>query len=437
MKEAYNYLKKYIKKGTSVVVAVSGGPDSMALLYLLIQYQKETNIKIICAHVNHKVREESDSEEQFVKNYCLQHEILFESRTLTTYSGKNFENDAHHQRYDFFHALIQKYNASFLLTAHHGDDLMETVVLKLIRGSSLKGYKGFEIYQERKDYNILRPLIHETKASILKYNKENKIEYVLDATNTLDIHTRNRIRKYILPLLKKENENVHEKFIKWNKEISENEAYLSRMIAKEMEKVYVEEELHVRYLSTLDIYLQKKIIERILETMYQDTMEKITDKHVSLLFKLTQMNSGKKLYLPNQIIAIKNGDRVSFMKEKIEKAYCIEFNEKINLPNGHTIERIQDDAINSNFICRLRKESISFPIYIRTRKEGDRMYVKHMNGSKKINDIFTSCKVPIHERDTYPIVVDSNGEILWLPGLKKSKFDIEKDKKCDIILRYN
>lgn len=437
MKEAYDYLKKYIKKEDLLVVAVSGGPDSMALLHLLLAYREEANINIICAHVNHKVRKESDSEEEFVRNYCKQNDIVFEVCTLTTYNRKNFENDAHHQRYAFFEKLIEKYHATYLLTAHHGDDLIESILFKLIRGSSLKGYKGFDIIQNRDNYAILRPLVHETKETILSYNKENKIEYVTDLSNFEDLHTRNRIRKYILPLLKKENENVHEKFIKWNKEVCENEFYFSRIVAKEMEKVYVEEKINVKYLSTLEAYLQKKIIEHILETIYKDTMENITNKHIELLLRLSRNSSGKQVHLPNHIVAIKNTDTISFLKKNRSTSYYIEFDEKITLPNGHNIERIKEETTNTNFICRLNKKDIAFPIYIRTRKEGDRMYIKHMKGSKKINDIFIDCKVPVQKRDTYPIVVDRNGEVLWLPGLKKSKFDIEKDKKCDIILWYN
>ncbi len=437
MKEATTYLKKYIHDGACVVVAVSGGADSMALLHLLLTYRNEINIKIICAHVNHKVRKESDFEEVFVKKYCLKNKVVFEKCILDQYNGKNFENDAHHQRYAYFEALIKKYQASFLLTAHHGDDLIETVLLKMIRGSSLKGYKGFEIYQKRNEYCILRPLIHETKESILKYDEENKIDYVNDLSNFEDIHTRNRIRKYILPLLKKENKKIHEKFIKWNEEISENEAYLSRMIKEEMGKVYIDGVIFTDYFCILDSYLQKKIIECILEEVYKNKMEGITKKHVLLLVELSKKNSGKKIHLPNEIVAVKNGNSISFVKEKKEEPYIIELHEKVELPNGHVIEKRNEIEENSNFICRLNEKDIAFPIYVRTRKDGDRMYIKHMKGSKKVNDIFIDCKIPVQKRDTYPIVVDSHGEVLWLPGLRKSKFDIEKDEKCDIILWYN
>ena len=108
----------------------------------------------------------------------------------------------------------------------------------------------------------------------------------------------------------------------------------------------------------------------------------------------------------------------------------------MNLPNGKNIEVIQNSKDSSNNICRLSKDEIKFPLRVRTRMDGDKMTIKGMLGSKKINDIFINEKIPVSERDSWPIVVDSNNTIVWLPGLKKSKFDKQKEEKYDIILRY-
>jgi tRNA(Ile)-lysidine synthetase-like protein len=429
-------LNKYLKDKDIVVAAISGGPDSMALLHNLIEYRKQKKIKIICAHVNHKVRVESDSEEEFVRKYCNKNNVIFESYILNKYSG-NFENDAHHQRYDFFEQLIIKYKATFLLTAHHGDDLIESILLKIIRGSSLKGYKGFEVYQQRGNYAILRPLIHETKTSILEYNKQNDIEYVIDATNFEDIHTRNRIRKYILPILKKENKNIHEKFIKFNQEISDCEDYINLKVEREMSNIYNDNKIDILKFLNIDFYIQKKIIQKIIQELYETNLEKISDKHINMIMNLILNNSGKYINLPADIIVFKNNNYLYFQKKEENSSYKLEFKDKLILPNGHVIEKITTEEKNSNYICRLNKKDIELPLYVRTRQNGDRMDVKNMDGTKKINDIFTDSKIPTIKRNAYPILVDSSGKILWLPGLKKSKFDIEKDKKCDIILRYN
>ena len=130
---------------------------------------------------------------------------------INNYRG-NTENYARKKRYEFFENLIKKYQAKYLLTAHHGDDLTETIIMRLIRGSSIKGYAGFSEITYKENYKIYRPLITKTKEEIFDYVQKNDIPYALDKTNNSDKFTRNRIRKYILPNLKKENKNIHLKF---------------------------------------------------------------------------------------------------------------------------------------------------------------------------------------------------------------------------------
>ena len=117
-------------------------------------------------------------------------------------------------------------------------------------------------------------------------------------------------------------------------------------------------------------------------------------------------------------------------------SYEIEFNQYAKLPNNHSIELISNTTDNSNNVCRLNSKEIKLPLIIRTRKYGDRMYIKGMNGSRKIKDLFIDKKIKLSERENWPIVVDSVGRVVWLPGLKKSKFDKQKNESYDIIMRY-
>ncbi|MBQ9318795.1 MAG: tRNA lysidine(34) synthetase TilS, partial [Bacilli bacterium] len=184
-----------------VIIGVSAGPDSMALLHLIMN---TVNKKIVCAHINHNVRKQSNEEEKYLKKYCKDNNIIFKSMKITSYNKGNFENEARIKRYAFYESILKKYNSHTLLLAHHGDDLMETVLMKIIRGSNLEGYAGIKTYSKQKDYLIIRPLLNLTKEDIIKYNKDNKIKYFIDDTNTNDKYTRNRIRLNILPMLKKE-----------------------------------------------------------------------------------------------------------------------------------------------------------------------------------------------------------------------------------------
>ena len=133
----------FIEDNLSVVVACSGGPDSMALLDVILKLRDKRNINIICAHVNHKLRIESEQEKVDVENFCKNNKIIFEYMEITKYDKDNFHAQARNIRYDFFDKLMKKYNAKYLFTAHHGDDLIETILMRISRGSTVKGYSGF------------------------------------------------------------------------------------------------------------------------------------------------------------------------------------------------------------------------------------------------------------------------------------------------------
>ena len=179
MEEVYNFILNDIglNKEDAIVVGVSGGPDSMALLDLLLKVKKRIDIRIICAHINHKQRIESDEEEEYVKIYCRDNDVIFECIKMQNWGDDNFENEARSVRYNFFEELIENYNASFLMTAHHADDLIETILMRIVRGSTLKGYSGFNKIVNKGKYKIVRPFYTITKDEILAYCKENKIKY--------------------------------------------------------------------------------------------------------------------------------------------------------------------------------------------------------------------------------------------------------------------
>lgn len=436
MKEARQMLNQYLNEDDAVVVAVSGGPDSMALLHLLIEFRKTKNIEIICAHVNHKVRKESDSEEIFVQEYCHKNHVIFEKMCIEHYNHDNFHNDARKKRYDFFEKIIVEYQAKYLFTAHHGDDLIESILMRIVRGSSLKGYSGISKVQDRGFYSILRPLLNETKESLMLYNLENQIEYVTDNSNFKDIYTRNRYRKNILPYLKEENKNVHKKFLKFSNNILEAEEYIEEKVNKSFNKMFENNILDLELYLEEDKYIRKRIIMRILENLYQENLYTINDSHITNINKLILGSNGKKINLPLNKIFSKNNNKIYIYEKSNNKPYKLKLEQITTLPNGKIIEQIDSIDLNNNYICRLSSTDIEFPLFIRTRKEGDKMSVKNMNGRKKINDIFTDLKIPLEERDKWPILVDKNDEILWLPGLKKSKYDIEKSINCDIILKY-
>lgn len=438
MKKVKKYLSDILNKDDVVVLGCSGGPDSMALLDLLIEFRKKLNISIVCAHVNHKLRAESDDEMVWLEQFCLKHKIIFEKMIINNYGDDNFHNEARNIRYNFFEELVYKYNAKYLMTAHHGDDLVETILMRIVRGSTLGGYAGFSKLVKKKDYSIVRPLVYVTKDEILSYDKKNNIEYAVDKSNFSDKYTRNRYRKMVLPFLKEEEPNVHLKFLKYSEMLFECERFLDGESSKSYKKLYNENYIDIDKFKMLDFIIQNKIINNLLEEYYEDDLILISDVHTDLIKSLIYSNrSNSVIYLPNAVKVVKSYNKLYFERETDQiDSYEIELLDYANLPNGKNIKAIEDADSNSNFYCRLNSSDVVLPLHVRTRRDGDRMKVKGLNGSKKVKDIFIDEKVPISQRDLWPVVVDSEDKIVWLPGLKKSKFDVSKNKKCDIILRY-
>jgi len=435
MNKAYSFLlnSKLFKNDDYVVVAVSGGPDSMALLHLLQKVREKIYINIVCAHVNHNKRSESEDEKVFVENYCKDNDIYFEYMKIEEYGDGNFHNAAREIRYNFFKDVMKKYNSNILFTAHHGDDLIETVLMRIVRGSTLKGYAGFSKVTDLGTYKIVRPLIFHTKDEILEYNNLNKISYVLDSSNDKDDYTRNRYRHVVLPFLKNEDANVHEKFLNFSELLTEYDNYFDVNV----DAYYKDNVLSISMFLNEDDLSQRKIIEYILKEVYNDDLSLINSSHVNLIIELIKGNKPNvTLKLPNDIEVIKEYDALSFKNSSISFDYNMPIDKVTLLPNGKALYLEDEEKSDGNDICRLDSSEIVWPLYVRSRKDGDKIFAKGLNGSKKVKDIFIDKKIPMSDRKLWPIVVDSDENIVWIPGLKKSKYNKSKGEKCDIIIRY-
>ncbi|MDD6878808.1 MAG: tRNA lysidine(34) synthetase TilS [bacterium] len=440
MDKVYDYLYNSVrlKDNDIIVLGNSAGPDSMALCDILLNIRKKINIKIICAHVNHNLRSESKDEEKFLKSFCEEKNIFFEYMLIENYGDDNFHNEARTIRYNFFEEVVKKYNAQYLMTAHHGDDLIETILMRIVRGSSLKGYSGFKTLIDKGSYKIVRPLIFVTKKQLEDYDIKNNIKFAVDKSNFKDKYTRNRYRKTVLPFLKSEDLNVHLKFLKFSKLLQKYDEFIDRETIKNYKKCYINGKLDINVYNTFDELIKYRIICKFVDDCYQDDLMLINDSHIELIHELIDSKKPNGIVnLPNSIVVRKSYNKLE-INNLIDQIcdYEIEFNGYAILPNGHIIEKIDSIEINDNNICRLKYDDVTFPLYIRTRRSGDKMLLKKIDGSKKIKDIFIDSKINKEDRDKWPIVVDSLDNIIWIPGIKKSKFTKSKVEKYDIILRY-
>lgn len=438
MKDIEKYLLDLVEQNSTVVVACSGGPDSMCLLKLLLNIRDKKNIKIVVAHVNHNVRKESNNEKLEVEKYCNCNNIIFEYLLIEKYDSDNFHDYARNIRYNFFDKTVKKYKAKYLMTAHHGDDLMETILMRIVRGSTLRGYAGFNRESTYNGYMLVRPLITKTKKEIQEYMDNNGLWYAIDESNFKDVYTRNRYRKYILPKLKDENPNVHKKFLQFSNKISEVSNFFEKYIDARYNEVKLDNKLDISLLIKEEKVVIDNILSRYLSEYYKNNIYLINDRNLATIYNcLFNKKSSVTIDLPGKYKFIKSYNYCYILLNDEHKLYKYELCDTVDIAGYGKIKTLKDSKESDNNIIYLNSSDLKLPLYVRNRKKGDRMFVKNMPGSKKIKDIFINCKVPIDKRDDYPIVVDSNDEVIWLPGLKKSKFDRKNTGKYDIILKYN
>ncbi len=235
-----NQIAAFFKKeglplaGQTVVAAVSGGPDSMALLALL----QETEAEIIVAHVDHRLRPDSHKEAELLEQYCNEHSLTFENYVWQSPASVGIEAAARKVRYAFFKKLVEKYGARYVATAHQADDVLENVLLKLIRSGAPFEMASLKPVEHRASYTLVRPLLNCSKQELADYDAAHGISYIRDATNAEDGTVRNRLRHHVVPLLKKENPELLAHANRFCQSMGELESEQSELFASYPEASY-------------------------------------------------------------------------------------------------------------------------------------------------------------------------------------------------------
>ncbi|MFA7685769.1 MAG: tRNA lysidine(34) synthetase TilS [Candidatus Gracilibacteria bacterium] len=308
--------QEFLPKKSTVILGVSGGPDSVFLLYLLDKLTKSHSLKIIVAHVNHLLRGiESDLDEKFVKDltesnnhlfYLLKKDVKKLSKTLK----KGLEETGREIRYQFFHELAKKHKANFIITAHQADDNLETIIMNFARGAGFKGLAGMkEIEQLTTKLQLLRPLLDTSKDQILEYLKTNKIPFRTDKSNKDIIYKRNYIRHKIIPSLKKINPNIADTVAKNTKNFRETLTLLETQSLNWINKNLINKspsKINAKTLRKQPKTLQKEIILQLYKNFIGNT-KNIETPHVEEVLKIINSGVGnKKKNLGKLIFSIKN-----------------------------------------------------------------------------------------------------------------------------------
>lgn len=404
-----NYIKtKNLINNNKVVLAFSYGVDSRVLLDILLKL----NYEVVLAHVNHGVREESKLEEDETYKLAKKLNLAVYVKHLSL-DNSNFEDSARDQRYNFFKEICLVENTNILVTAHHLDDNLETILLKYYQGSNLYGYSGIHPLVEKKGITIVRPLLCTTKDEIREYQKINKLLYFEDYTNSLNVQKRNRIRNIIIPKIKDEDSNILYKIKEYSEITSEAFNFIRKLSINYLNKWNNIIDLN-EYIN-LDISLRKDIICLMLE-----------NNHINRSYKLI-CNIDKLLLNDKPQLEINLSNNFYFFK-RYSKAY-------IGLLNNNSIETVSlnlNDLVHFGsysfyFTKELRNDmknyiklcynTLKLPLTIRVRQNGDK--IKLSSGTKKVKDIFIDKKIDKELRDKLPLIIN-NDEIIWIPSIIKS-----------------
>ncbi|WP_456277128.1 tRNA lysidine(34) synthetase TilS [Bacillus sp. AK128] len=444
-----------IEESSTIVVGVSGGPDSLSLLHFLAVHKDKKGYHLIAAHMDHMFRGKESAEELlFVKDYCQEIGVQFEGIQVDVAShqkeqGISAQIAARECRYRFYQEVMEKYNARYLALGQHGDDQVETILMRLVRGALGKSAAGIQAKRPFGRGYIIRPFLSVTKEEIVDYCHKHGLNPRIDPSNAKDVYTRNRFRKNILPFLKQENPNVHALFQQFSERQFEDESYLESLTVESMNTVIKKKkqmhvEISLNELLGLPIPLQRRGLQLILNYLYVHLPSSLSFLHIEEIIRLARSNhpSGV-LHFPKGLIIRRSYNICIFtFKEDTVNTYTyfLENEDKVILPSGgmvwsETYQKYPSSTTNSTLV--LDSTSTAFPLIVRNRKQGDRIQLKGINGSKKVKDIFIDEKIPMIERDQWPIVEDQNGEILWVPGLKKSRFETnDRYKSSYTVLFY-
>ncbi|MCR4614731.1 MAG: tRNA lysidine(34) synthetase TilS [Clostridiales bacterium] len=440
-----------LSPGDKVVVGVSGGADSSALLFILNELKDLYGIKLIAAHVNHCLRGEmSDGDEAFVRDMCerlgVECRVLrADIKTLAERDGVGLEECGRNVRYEFFNSVCSE---AKIATAHTLSDKAETVLFNLTRGSALHGLCGIPPVRG----NIIRPLIDCTRGEIEEFCNGNGIEYVTDLSNFQCDYSRNRIRLNVIPELKKINPSFEAAILRCTGSLAADDSYLSSVARELTEKAKTDGGYNAAALSGAHEAIRKRALA---ELMNKASGAVPTGRQIELVDGL--LDSGGGVQLEGGVTAsVKNG--VLFFKDKPEKHEPVCWNERFvdncaNLPFGrvelkivHRTDRERKQKINKKLLeCCFDYGKICGSIYCRNKSDGDAVRLGKRNCTKSLKKLFNEKKLPLEERSRVVVICDDRG-IVWVENFgcaqrclvdenttDIAEIQIKKDEGCNYV----
>ncbi len=405
-----------------VVLGLSGGVDSMVLFHLL----HELGLDIIAAHVNYNRRATAKREARELEKITSRFDVPFECFDVKDPIEGNFQEEARRIRFSFFEKVAKKHRVQKVVLGHHLNDQIETFIMRLVKGGSFDTLKGMASVEPFNDIKLVRPFLDIEKEAIENYALDNDIPYFHDISNDNLTYTRNRFRNRIIPFSEKENPNFSEAMKRFFKDLRSATGLLEDHVEGLLER-------HPGPIPVEEFLAWPPLFQRIaIKTLFRNVSE---DLHLSQgMYEeiVNQLQSGKNFRLPldEDIFLYKEYDGFFVAKAKERTPLVVSITGEGTYPvDGHRHFRVtsRKNAHIPSKCFELWYNGSVFPLYVRTRREGDRIELPY--GRKKIKDLFIDLKVPPHQRDDILLLTDDE-KVLWIPDL-----DIEchQEKTGDIL----
>ncbi|BBH23328.1 tRNA(Ile)-lysidine synthase [Paenibacillus baekrokdamisoli] len=433
--------------GDTIVVAISGGPDSTALLHMLHRLAPSEQIRLVAAHVNHGFRpEESAREAEAVRQLADELGIVYESIILDMpayieETGMNAQAAAREKRFAFLHEVAQKHGANRVALAHHADDQAETVLMRILRGTSPSGLSGIAMKRKEKNVELIRPLLRRNKADILSYCEHFGISFIEDSSNAKRTYLRNKIRLDVLPYLSTFNPQLSQSLVRLADLAAAEDDWIEQETKASFGRhiMLVSQGCQMTRKAMLDLHvaLQRRLIKLILNYVGMET-ETISFDSVETI-RLAAYDSAASTWsldVGSGIRFVREYDMLYFLRpEKSNSSTISEEGYNYVVTDGVTrLEVLEAEAEllfevlqptvaykpTSKQEALFDTDKLAFPLSVRNRHHGDRMQVLGLNGTKKVQDMFVDDRIAPSRREKMPLLVDSSGNILWIPGVRRS-----------------
>lgn len=437
-------LNQMVEKGDSIVIGVSGGADSICLLYVLSEISKEYSLGLRVVHVNHQLRgEEANEDQEFVRLTCEKlgvdfHSFSYDVKKISQSNKISEEEAGRKVRYQSFLEICLKYKCNKIATAHNKNDNAETFLFNLFRGSGIKGLSGIDsslkLKRINKEVTIIRPLLCVTRREIEAFLHTRDIPYRIDSTNLTDNYSRNKIRNNVLTYATKEiNNNTIEHISRAANHLKEIALFIEETTERSYKKVVSQREdgflFNIEDILKENIVIQKAIVRKIFEQL-GGRLKDVEAVHIQQVLELYDKPVGKRIDLPYGMVALKEYEAIKFYCEsQIQKqvdyeATCI----KIDGPGVYYLpgdnnylevnifSAVKNITIPKNSCIKwFDYDKIEIAVEVRTRRTGDYIQINNSGGRKKLKDYFIDRKIPREKRSKTLLVADGN-HIMWILG---------------------